>query len=215
MTNDTKIIYNDYTKDSPYEGKCYPPNYWFCEKEPGMTLQEYAVSHNFTYEGARRKLLRYKDELIPHIRMKCGTQYLDDIAVKFLESHGRKRAVKSEIIDTNELKELQQKVILLTEENQSLKTQCQDLTNKLEQITNQYEEEVEKCNDLQRDKIQLYAQYVVSEKRSKHIQDLQYQMLRAANALTEKNAQILLDAEHWNCIDDVKRVSLNVDEDDD
>ena len=40
-------------------------------------------------------------------------------------------------------------------------------------------------------------------------------MLRAANALTEKNAQILLDAEHWNCIDDVKRVSLNVDEDDD
>ena len=33
MTNDTKIIYNDYTKDSPYEGKCYPPNYLALRKK--------------------------------------------------------------------------------------------------------------------------------------------------------------------------------------
>lgn len=91
MTDDTKILYKDYTEEEPYEGDCCPPNYWTCEKGVGITLPEYALSRSLTYEGARRKILKYRDELIPHIRIRSGTQYLDDVAVDFLDRHGRKK----------------------------------------------------------------------------------------------------------------------------
>lgn len=42
MTDDTKILYKDYTEEEPYEGDCCPPNYWTCEKGVGITLPEYA-----------------------------------------------------------------------------------------------------------------------------------------------------------------------------
>ena len=59
MTDDTKILYKDYTEEEPYEGDCCPPNYWTCEKGVGITLPEYALSRSLTYEGARRKILKY------------------------------------------------------------------------------------------------------------------------------------------------------------
>ena len=95
MTDDTKILYKDYTEEEPYEGDCCPPNYWTCEKGVGITLPEYALSRSLTYEGARRKILKYRDELIPHIRIRSGTQYLDDVAVDFLDRHGRKKAAET------------------------------------------------------------------------------------------------------------------------
>ena len=121
MTDDTKILYKDYTEEEPYEGDCCPPNYWTCEKGVGITLPEYALSRSLTYEGARRKILKYRDELIPHIRIRSGTQYLDDVAVDFLDRHGRKKAGNSVAVKTEELDELREKIDSLTQENDSLK----------------------------------------------------------------------------------------------
>lgn len=201
MTDDTKLLYKNYTEEEPYDGNCYPPNYWICEKGLGITLQEFANSHDLTYEGVRRKILKYKDELIPHIRIRSGTQYLDDVAVDFLERRGRKKTIKSEIIDTNVLKELQQQIATLTKENQSLKTECQNLTNQLNKKTTEYEELDEEIDSLKRLNSMLSTEMLIKDRRNKHIQDIQFRMLLESGVLTSEKREILLNAEHWDGIE--------------
>ena len=178
MTDDTKILYKDYTEEEPYEGDCCPPNYWTCEKGVGITLPEYALSRSLTYEGARRKILKYRDELIPHIRIRSGTQYLDDIAVDFLDRHGRKKAGNSVAVKTEELDELREKIDSLTQENDSLKAKCQDLTDKLEQNAVAYKELYEKYDYQLRRNVELSTELIISDRRSQHVIDTQIEMLR-------------------------------------
>ena len=198
MTDDTKILYKDYTEEEPYEGDCCPPNYWTCKKGVGITLPEYALSRSLTYEGARRKILKYRDELIPHIRIRSGTQYLDDVAVDFLDRHGRKKAGNSVAVKTEELDELREKIDSLTQENDSLKAKCQDLTDKLEQNAVAYKELYEKYDYQLRRNVELSTELIISDRRSQHVIDTQFDMLRKSGVMTAEKLDIILDAMNWN-----------------
>ena len=69
---------------------------WTCQNDLGMTVQEYASTYKLSYETVRAKIIRYKEELEGHIKIRKKTIYLDDFAVEFLESH---RKPKSEFSD--------------------------------------------------------------------------------------------------------------------
>ena len=69
---------------------------WTCQNDLGMTVQEYASTYKLSYETVRAKIIRYKEELEGHIKIRKKTKYLDDFAVEFLESH---RKPKSEFSD--------------------------------------------------------------------------------------------------------------------
>ena len=215
MTDDTKLLYKDYTEEEPYDGNCYPPNYWLCEKGVGITLQEFANSHDLTYEGVRRKILKYKDELIPHIRIRSGTQYLDDVAVDFLERHGRKKTIKSELIDTNALKELQQQIAALTEENQALKAECQNLTNQLNKKNTEYEELSEDLDFSKKTNTLLSARMIAKDRRNEYIQKIQFDMLHDAGILTPTKLEILLDAANWDGIGSLPKPNFSLEDEDD
>lgn len=206
-----KIQCGNYTEAEPYTGNCYPPNYWICQKEPGMTLQEFADSHALTYEGVRRKILKYKDALIPHIRIKSGAQYLDDAAVDFLETHGRKKTVKSEIIEISELTELRQKVTSLMEENEALKTKCQSLSDKLKQKTEEYNEVYENYQSQLKSNVLLSNEMILNDRRNQHIIDTQFTMLREAGIMTPDKLSVLLDAMNWNGLIEKPKKPVSMD----
>ena len=69
---------------------------WTCQNDLGMTVQEYASTYKLSYETVRAKIIRYKEELEGHIKIRKKTKYLDDFAVEFLENH---RKPKSEFSD--------------------------------------------------------------------------------------------------------------------
>ena len=71
---------------------------WTCPNDLGMTVQEYASTYKLSYETVRAKIIRYKEELEGHIKIRKKTKYLDDFAVEFLESH---RKPKSEFSNEN------------------------------------------------------------------------------------------------------------------
>lgn len=68
------------------------------------TIKEYAKEHNVSYEAVRKQVERYKKELDKHIVKKNRTQYLDDVAVDFLNE---RRAEKEIIIADNDSLELE------------------------------------------------------------------------------------------------------------
>lgn len=55
-----------------------------------ISIKDYAKLKKISYEAVRKQVNRYKNELEGHISKVHRTQYLDDIAVKFLDE---KRAV--------------------------------------------------------------------------------------------------------------------------
>ena len=51
-----------------------------------VSLKQYAKNKGVSYEGVRKQVNRYKDELKGHISKVNRTQYLDEEAVAFLDS---------------------------------------------------------------------------------------------------------------------------------
>lgn len=70
-----------------------------------ISLKDYAKQNNVTYEAVRKQVARYKEQLDDHIIQDGRTQYLDDIAVAFLDERRKKNPVvvyqqsKDEAID--------------------------------------------------------------------------------------------------------------------
>ena len=47
---------------------------WTCQNDLGMTVQEYASTYKLSYETVRAKIIRYKEELEGHIKIRKKTE---------------------------------------------------------------------------------------------------------------------------------------------
>lgn len=112
------------------------------------TIKEYAKEHDVSYEAVRKQVERYKNELDKHIIRKNRTQYLDDVAVSFLNE---RRAEKQIIVEDTTTKELER----LRNENESLRTQQDILKNQIIALQNELIYEKENVKLLQSEKIEL------------------------------------------------------------
>lgn len=52
-----------------------------------ITIKDYAKETGVTYEAVRQRIKRYQEDLNGHIHRQGRTQYLDDVAVAFLNEH--------------------------------------------------------------------------------------------------------------------------------
>lgn len=58
-----------------------------------ISIKDYAKQNNVTYEAVRQQIKRYREQLDDHIIQDGRTQYLDDIAVAFLDERRQKNPV--------------------------------------------------------------------------------------------------------------------------
>ena len=112
------------------------------------TIKEYAKEHDVSYEAVRKQVERYKNELDKHIIRKNRTQYLDDVAVSFLNE---RRAEKEIIIEDGTVRELER----LRTENESLRNQHDLLKNQIISLQKELIAEKENVKILQNEKIEL------------------------------------------------------------
>lgn len=125
----------------------------------GMTtIKEYAREHDVSYEAVRKQVERYKKELDKHIVKKNRTQYLDDVAVSFLNE---RRAEKQIIIADSGTVELEQ----LRIENERLKVEQDLLKNQIINLQNELLKEKDSVKQLQNEKIELLE---TSKKERRH-----------------------------------------------
>ena len=55
-----------------------------------LSIRDYARDSGVSYEAVRKQIKRYEGDLKGHIRIDGRTQYLDDVAVAFLNEHRSK-----------------------------------------------------------------------------------------------------------------------------
>lgn len=114
-----------------------------------LSIREYANKYGITYEGVRKQVKRYEEELKDHIVIQNRTQYLDEYAQNFLnEVRQKSRLVVieskaneqyKELTDTilqkdAIIQELQAKIISLQEKNLEMiesQAKLQLLTDKI------------------------------------------------------------------------------------
>ena len=58
-----------------------------------ISIKDYAKQNHITYEAVRQQIKRFRDQLDDHIIQDGRTQYLDDIAVAFLDERRQKNPV--------------------------------------------------------------------------------------------------------------------------
>lgn len=55
-----------------------------------ISIKDYASDSGVSYEAVRKQIKRYREELDGHVRTEGRVQYLDDVAVAFLNEHRSK-----------------------------------------------------------------------------------------------------------------------------
>lgn len=94
-----------------------------------ISMKDYAKANGITYEAVRAQVKRYREQLDDHIIQDGRTQYLDDIAVAFLDDKRQKNPVvvyqqgKDETIE-----ELQKEVTRLLLKQEKLRDKLDELT---------------------------------------------------------------------------------------
>lgn len=120
-----------------------------------LKIKDYALNHGVTTQAVYKQISNHKKELEGHIIKEKGTRYLDQEAIRILESYrenspsivveqGNKEEVESVRLENQKLKEellvLQKKYIDIQEENrENLKqlVMLQQKTDQLEELKNQ------------------------------------------------------------------------------
>lgn len=67
-----------------------------------ISLKDYAAEKGISYEAVRQQVVRYKEELDPHIIRDGRQQFLDEEAVAFLDSKRQKNPMAIIQMDKNE-----------------------------------------------------------------------------------------------------------------
>lgn len=67
-----------------------------------ITLKDYALEKKISYEAVRKQVKRYREELRDHVIVDGRQQFLDDVAVAFLDEKRMKNPI---IVEQNEKKE--------------------------------------------------------------------------------------------------------------
>jgi tRNA U34 5-carboxymethylaminomethyl modifying GTPase MnmE/TrmE len=116
-----------------------------------ITLKEYAVSRDISYEAVRRQVNKLREELGEHIIVQNKTQMLDDVAVELLD---QKRAESKIVV----LKETSAEVDQLRDENNNLR-------DKILQLQEQLIIAQQQVADLQQQQIDTLQQLAAKEKK--------------------------------------------------
>lgn len=93
-----------------------------------ISLKDYAAMNNVTYEAVRQQVVRYGDELGDHIVKDGRQQFLDDVAVEFLDGKRQKNPVT--IIQVNKDEEIER----LKNENENLQKVITTQANKISEM---------------------------------------------------------------------------------
>ena len=101
-----------------------------------VTLKQYAEDQKISYEAVRKQVVRYAEELSDHVIKKDRTQYLDEVAVKFLTEKRRESPIVLVNMDQSE-------------ENQRLKEQLEMLKAQLMTAQNELLKEKDRVIELQ------------------------------------------------------------------
>lgn len=114
-----------------------------------MKIKDYALNHGVTTQAVYKQISNHKKELEGHIIKEKGTRYLDQEAIRILESYrenspsivveqGNKEEMESVRLENQNLKEellvLQKKYINVQEENRSNLKQLVMLQQNAEQL---------------------------------------------------------------------------------
>ena len=67
-----------------------------------VTIKQFADSQGISYEAVRKQVVRYSEELSGHVVRKNRTQYLDEVAVKFLQERRRESPIILQNMDQGE-----------------------------------------------------------------------------------------------------------------
>lgn len=101
------------------------------------TIKDFAERKNVSYEAIRKQVKRYSGELKGHVIKKGRLQYLDEVAIEFLESkRNESQVVIKEFSRSEEIQRLQQdKELLLVKvaELQDLLLREKDQVKQLQQ----------------------------------------------------------------------------------
>ena len=93
-----------------------------------LSIKDYAKQNNITYEAVRQQIKRYREQLDDHIIQDGRTQFLDDIAVAFLDEKRQKNPVVVYQQGKDEqIEELQQEVTRLLRKQEALRDQIDEL----------------------------------------------------------------------------------------
>ena len=90
-----------------------------------ISLKDYAKQSNISYEAVRQQVNRYRDELVQHIVKDGRQQFLDEMAVEFLDSKRDKNPVVVIQQDKDDL------IASLESENKGLLIKVADLQERL------------------------------------------------------------------------------------
>ncbi len=90
-----------------------------------ISLKDYAKQSNISYEAVRQQVNRYRDELVQHIVKDGRQQFLDEMAVEFLDSKRDKNPVVVIQQDKDDL------ITSLESENKGLLIKVADLQERL------------------------------------------------------------------------------------
>lgn len=108
-----------------------------------ITLKDYAKETGVTYEAVRQRVKRYEKELEGHIHRQGRTQYLDDVAVAFLNEH---RLQEPTVLYTKgageDYRQTKEQLAQLDEENRELLRELREVNGKL-RVLQQFKLEAE------------------------------------------------------------------------
>lgn len=149
-----------------------------------ITLKQYAEQIGMSYEGARKKLRRYEDELQDHIVVKNRITFIDEYAADFLSEHRRVDTIR--VYERNEENEaLKEKLIDALERLNSL----QELKHKLELNNQEMLHRLEAFDSIKIDLDKL--QETINEKQA------EIEELRATNATLVESLEAERKLKWW------------------
>ncbi len=80
-----------------------------------ISIKDYAADNGVSYEAVRRQIVQYREQLEGHIHLQGRKQFLDDVAIAFLNQHRAQNPVsvynKEAVEELRTLKEENQKLL--------------------------------------------------------------------------------------------------------
>lgn len=137
-----------------------------------VTIREFADLQGITYEAVRKQVVRYSEELSGHVVRKNRTQYLDEVAVKFLQERRRESPIILQ--NTNQGEEISR----LMDQVESLRAQLVSAQNKLLESQERIISLQDEAQKALEDKARYTALLEDNETKEKKLQETEERLLR-------------------------------------
>lgn len=137
-----------------------------------VTIKQFADSQGISYEAVRKQVVRYSEELSGHVIRKNRTQYLDEVAVKFLQERRRESPIILQNMDQGE------EISRLMDQVESLRAQLVSAQNKLLESQERIISLQDEAQKALEDKARYTALLEDNETKEKKLQETEDQLRR-------------------------------------